>query len=134
MDRFNSLVETLQIKDILNKFPSNISGGEQQRVAICKSLIYSPELILLDEPTGNLDSKNANEIMVLLREINEQGTTIIQVTHSEQNAQFGNRIIRILDGQIVEDKYIEKIKIQTIEPEEQIKDEQKTTSEIEGQE
>ena len=112
MERFNSLVETLQIKDILDKFPSNISGGEQQRVAICKSLIYSPELILLDEPTGNLDSKNANEIMVLLRDINEtQGTTIIQVTHSEQNAQFGDRIIRILDGQIIEDTHIEKIKL-----------------------
>lgn len=99
----NELSEYLGITPLLNKLPSKMSGGEQQRVAIARGLIFEPELILLDEPTGNLDTKNSDEIMKLLKKVNvERGTTVIQVTHSAQNAEFGNRIVRISDGKIVD--------------------------------
>lgn len=99
----NELSEYLGITPLLNKLPSKMSGGEQQRVAIARGLIFKPELILLDEPTGNLDTKNSDEIMKLLKKVNvERGTTVIQVTHSAQNAEFGNRIVRISDGKIVD--------------------------------
>lgn len=100
-----SLMKYLKIEGSANKLPSQLSGGEQQRVAIARGLIYEPKIIFLDEPTGNLDSKNSEEIMALLKQINEErGTTIIQVTHSEHNALYGNRIIRISDGKIIEER------------------------------
>ncbi len=96
------LASYLKIDGILHKLPSELSGGEQQRVAIARALVYHPELILLDEPTGNLDSTTAKETMELLSSINKDlGSTIVQVTHSLDNAQYGNRIIEIKDGQIV---------------------------------
>ncbi|MFI3229055.1 MAG: ABC transporter ATP-binding protein [Bacillota bacterium] len=95
------LMEYLGITEHKNKLPAKLSGGEQQRVAIARGMICDPEVILLDEPTGNLDSKNSNEIMQLLKKINkEKGTTIVQVTHSDHNALFGNKIITIVDGKI----------------------------------
>lgn len=103
------MMEYLKISEYANKMPTELSGGEQQRVAIARGLIYEPEIIFLDEPTGNLDSKNSEEIMTLLKQINDlRKTTIIQVTHSEHNALFGNRIIRIKDGLVVEEKTIGK--------------------------
>ncbi len=103
-DKFNELTEYLSISDLIDKLPRFLSGGEQQRVAIARGLIYQPKIIFLDEPTGNLDSKSADEIMVLLKNINsDMHTTILQVTHNETNAAFGNRIIRIKDGQLTED-------------------------------
>ena len=103
-DKFNELTENLSISDLIDKLPRFLSGGEQQRVAIARGLIYQPKIIFLDEPTGNLDSKSADEIMVLLKNINsDMHTTILQVTHNETNAAFGNRIIRIKDGQLTED-------------------------------
>ncbi|MBO5304140.1 MAG: ATP-binding cassette domain-containing protein, partial [Clostridia bacterium] len=106
--KLNELVDYLKIKDLLNAMPTKLSGGEQQRVAIARALIYEPRIIFLDEPTGNLDSKNSTEIMNLLKKINQElNTTILQVTHSEENASYGNRIIRINDGLIVEDIVIE---------------------------
>lgn len=100
-EKIRSLAEYLKIDGILKKLPSELSGGEQQRVAIARGLVYSPSLILLDEPTGNLDSVTAKEIMELLKSINlETETTIIQVTHSMENAAYGNRIIEIKDGNI----------------------------------
>lgn len=102
-DEISRLTEYLNISGILHKMPDALSGGERQRVAIARGLAYRPRMILLDEPTGNLDSKNSTEIMLLLRRINaETGTTIIQVTHSERNASYGNRIIRIADGSVSE--------------------------------
>ena len=83
------------------KMPFELSGGEQQRVDIARALLNSPKLILADEPTGNLDSSNGNEVMTLLTDLNEQGTTIIMVTHSEHDARYSHRIIRMLDGQTV---------------------------------
>ncbi len=96
------LMNYLGISGYKDKLPSKISGGEQQRVAIARGLIFDPEVILLDEPTGNLDSRNSLEIMKLLTRINEEfKTTIVQVTHSEYNAGFGNVTITIKDGKII---------------------------------
>ena len=82
-------------------FPHQLSGGQQQRVAIARAVVYNPGLILADEPTGNLDSKIGAEIMSLLSELNKEGTTIVMVTHSERDAAFAHRTIRLFDGQIV---------------------------------
>ncbi len=94
LDRFNMVGK----KDL---FPTQLSGGQQQLVGIARALISSPKLILADEPTGNLNSKQGEEIMDLFKKLNEEdGVTIIQVTHSEKNAEYGNRIIHLLDGRI----------------------------------
>lgn len=101
--RAKELMEYLGVKEQKDKLPQKMSGGEQQRVAIARGLIINPEVILLDEPTGNLDSRNSAEIMNLLKRINEEmGTTIVQVTHSDVNAQYGDRIIAIKDGKILD--------------------------------
>lgn len=100
-EKIHNLAEYLKISHILKKLPSELSGGEQQRVAIARGLVYDPSVILLDEPTGNLDSISAGEIMELLKRVNiETETTVIQVTHSMENASYGNRIIEIKDGNI----------------------------------
>jgi ABC-type lipoprotein export system ATPase subunit len=83
-------------------FPNQLSGGQQQRVAVARALIIEPKLILADEPTGNLNSKEGQDIMTMFKELNENGTTIIQVTHSEKNAAYGHRIINLLDGWVQE--------------------------------
>ena len=83
-------------------FPSQLSGGQQQRVAIARAVIGNPKIILADEPTGNLDSKNGLEVMELLSQLNAEGTTIIMVTHSQHDATYANRIINLYDGQIIE--------------------------------
>jgi putative ABC transport system ATP-binding protein len=82
-------------------FPNQLSGGQQQRVAIARAVVASPKLILADEPTGNLDSKNGRDVMDLLSELNKEGTTIIMVTHSQHDASFSHRIINLFDGEIV---------------------------------
>lgn len=84
-----------------NYFPSQLSGGQQQRVAIARAVVTNPKLILADEPTGNLDSKNGTEVMNLLTELNREGTTIIMVTHSQHDASFAHRTIHLFDGSIV---------------------------------
>lgn len=93
LDRFNIVGK----KDL---FPTQLSGGQQQLVGIARALIARPKLILADEPTGNLNSKQGEEIMNLFKQLNEEGVTIIQVTHSEKNAGYGKRIIHLLDGRI----------------------------------
>lgn len=97
LDRFNIVGK----KDL---FPAQLSGGQQQLVGIARALITKPNLILADEPTGNLNSKQGEEIMELFRELNKEGVTIIQATHSESNAQYGSRIIHLLDGSMVKEK------------------------------
>ena len=82
-------------------FPQQLSGGQQQRVAIARAVVANPKLILADEPTGNLDSKNGQEVMNLLNELNKEGTTIVMVTHSQHDAGFASRIINLFDGQVV---------------------------------
>ena len=94
LDRFNIVGK----KDL---FPAQLSGGQQQLVGEARALIASPKLILADEPTGNLNSKQGEEIMELFKQLNEEGVTIIQVTHSEKNAEYGSRIINLLDGRMV---------------------------------
>jgi len=84
-----------------NHFPQQLSGGQQQRVAISRAVVAKPKLILADEPTGNLDSANGQEVMNLLTELNENGTTVIMVTHSPIDAEYAHRVIHLFDGQIV---------------------------------
>jgi len=99
--RVEEVLEKVQIMHRRNHFPQQLSGGQQQRVAVARAVVNNPKLILADEPTGNLDSKNGNEVMQLLTELNEAGTTIIMVTHSEHDARFADRVIRMLDGQVI---------------------------------
>ena len=97
------LAEQLEITPLLKKLPDHMSGGERQRVAIARALINEPEIIMLDEPTGSLDSRTTGEVLALLSFINkEYGITVIQVTHSLEAAKTGTRIIRISDGQVIE--------------------------------
>jgi len=99
--RVEKVLDQMQIMHRRNHFPQQLSGGQQQRVAVARAVVNNPKLILADEPTGNLDSNNGNEVMQLLTELNEKGTTIVMVTHSEHDAKFSHRIIRMLDGQTV---------------------------------
>jgi putative ABC transport system ATP-binding protein len=99
--RVEKVLDQMQIMHRRNHFPQQLSGGQQQRVAVARAVVNNPKLILADEPTGNLDSTNGNEVMQLLTDLNEKGTTIIMVTHSENDAKFSHRIIRMLDGQTV---------------------------------
>jgi ABC-type lipoprotein export system ATPase subunit len=100
------VADTLDRFSIVGKkdlFPSQLSGGQQQLVGVARAVIHKPALLLADEPTGNLHSSQAKEIMELFKELNEQGTTIVQVTHSEANAAYGNRVIELRDGWMVHD-------------------------------
>ncbi len=99
--KVEAVLEKMQIMHRRNHFPQQLSGGQQQRVAVARAVVNNPRLILADEPTGNLDSINGNEVMQLLTDLNDQGTTIIMVTHSEHDARYSHRIIRLLDGQVV---------------------------------
>ncbi len=94
-------LEQMQITHRKKHFPLQLSGGQQQRVAVARAVVSNPKLILADEPTGNLDSANGEEVMNLLERLNQQGTTLIIVTHSQRDAEYAQRIIRLFDGQIV---------------------------------
>lgn len=96
-----NVLEQMNIVHRAQHFPQQLSGGQQQRVAIARAIVTNCSLILADEPTGNLDSKNGIEVMSLLQKLNKQGTTVIMVTHSERDASYANRIIYLLDGKIV---------------------------------
>lgn len=97
------MLDRFQIVGKKGLFPTQLSGGQQQLVGIARALIVKPKLILADEPTGNLNSKQGEEIMNIFKELNNEGVTIIQVTHSEKNAEYGRRIINLLDGRIVQE-------------------------------
>lgn len=97
----NKVLERMKIGHRAKHFPQQLSGGQQQRVAIARAVVANPKLILADEPTGNLDSKNGDEVMNLLTELNKEGTTIVMVTHSHHDADFAHRIINLFDGQVV---------------------------------
>ena len=99
--RVEEVMEHMKIMHRRNHFPQQLSGGQQQRVAISRAVVAKPKLILADEPTGNLDSANGQEVMNLLTELNEAGTTVIMVTHSPVDAEYAHRVIHLFDGQIV---------------------------------
>lgn len=99
--RVESAMERMAITHRSKHFPQQLSGGQQQRVAIARAVVANPKLILADEPTGNLDSKNGKEVMGLLSELNKEGTTIVMVTHSQHDAGYADRIINLFDGQVV---------------------------------
>jgi len=99
----NDILKRMNISHRAGHFPQQLSGGQQQRVAIARAVITNPNLILADEPTGNLDSKNGKEVMELLTELNKEGSTIIMVTHSQHDSSYAHRVINLFDGQIVKD-------------------------------
>ena len=103
-ERVKTILERVGIAHRAKHFPMQLSGGQQQRVAVARALVTNPKLILADEPTGNLDSKNGNEVMELLTELNAQGTTIIMVTHSSYDAKFSSRIVTLKDGEIISEQ------------------------------
>jgi len=100
-ERVQNILKRMSISHRGRHFPQQLSGGQQQRVAIARAVVANPKLILADEPTGNLDSKNGLEVIRLLNDLHDEGTTIVMVTHSQHDAGFANRIINLFDGQIV---------------------------------
>ncbi len=100
-ERVQKAMERMNIAHRSRHFPAQLSGGQQQRVAIARAVISNPKLILADEPTGNLDSKNGEEVMQLLSELHKEGTTIVMVTHSQHDAGYANRIVKLFDGHVV---------------------------------
>ena len=99
--KVNEAMERMGISHRSKHFPNQLSGGQQQRVAIARAIVVNPKLILADEPTGNLDSKNGKEVMTLLGELHRSGTTIVMVTHSQHDASYADRVINLFDGEVV---------------------------------
>ena len=104
--RVEDVLARMKIGHRSKHFPQQLSGGQQQRVAIARAVVANPKLILADEPTGNLDSKNGIEVINLLTELNKEGTTIIMVTHSDRDASYAHRIVNLFDGQVVPEKHV----------------------------
>ena len=102
-EKVTAILKRMNISHRAQHFPQQLSGGQQQRVAIARAVVSNPKLILADEPTGNLDSKNGREVMELLKELNAEGTTIVMVTHSQKDAACAQRTINLFDGKIVSD-------------------------------
>ncbi len=100
-ERVEHAMEYMQIMHRKNHFPQQLSGGQQQRVAVARAVVADPKVILADEPTGNLDSRHGDEVMSILTELNDKGTTIVMVTHSPTYAEFSNRIVHLFDGKVV---------------------------------
>ncbi len=99
--RVDEMLKRMAISHRAKHYPQQLSGGQQQRVAIARAVVSQPKIILADEPTGNLDSKNGQEVMELLTKLNAEGTTIVMVTHSQRDAGFASRVVNLFDGQIV---------------------------------
>jgi putative ABC transport system ATP-binding protein len=110
-EKVNSVLEKMEIMHRVNHFPQQLSGGQQQRVAVARAIVGDPKIILADEPTGNLDSSHGDEVMKMLSELNENGTTILMVTHSPTYAEYGNRVIHLFDGHIVTENFKEEFHV-----------------------
>ncbi|HKJ69170.1 MAG TPA: ABC transporter ATP-binding protein [bacterium] len=106
--KVDAVLEHMGIMHRRNHFPQQLSGGQQQRVAIARAVVANPKLILADEPTGNLDSSHGEEVMKLLTELNENGTTIVMVTHSPIDAEYAHRIVHLFDGHVVSENFMQK--------------------------
>ena len=109
--RVNEVLEQMNIMHRANHFPQQLSGGQQQRVAVARAIVGKPKIILADEPTGNLDSTHGDEVMNILTELNEAGTTIVMVTHSPTYAQYGNRVIHLFDGHVVTENTVSEFHV-----------------------
>ena len=109
--RVNEVLEQMEIIARKNHFPQQLSGGQQQRVAVARAVVARPKLILADEPTGNLDSAHGEEVMKLMNELHEAGTTIVMVTHSPAYAEYSHRVIHLFDGHIVSENIQKEFKI-----------------------
>ena len=107
-EKVEKVLEKLDLGHRSRHFPRQLSGGQQQRAAVARAIVNEPNLILADEPTGNLDSRNGHEVMKMLAKLNEEGTTILMVTHSEEMAHYSGSVIQLLDGKIVTEKIEEK--------------------------
>ncbi len=110
-NRVEAVLEQMNLIPRRNHFPQQLSGGQQQRVAVARAVVAEPKLILADEPTGNLDSEHGEEVMNLLTQLNETGTTIIMVTHSPSHAEYAQRVIHLFDGQVVSENMNGKFKL-----------------------
>ena len=104
--RMEEAMERMAISHRVKHFPQQLSGGQQQRVAIARAVVANPKIILADEPTGNLDSKNGKEVMDLLTQLNKEGTTVVMVTHSQRDAGYATRTINLFDGQVVNEVHV----------------------------
>ena len=104
--RVEEAMKRMDIGHRVNHFPQQLSGGQQQRVAIARAVVANPKIILADEPTGNLDSKNGKEVMDLLTQLNREGTTVVMVTHSQRDAGYATRTINLFDGQVVNEVHV----------------------------
>jgi putative ABC transport system ATP-binding protein len=109
--KVNEALERMEIMHRATHFPQQLSGGQQQRVAVARAIVGSPKLILADEPTGNLDSAHGDEVMNMLTKLNEDGATIVMVTHSPTYAEYGNRVIHLFDGHVVTENYKESFHV-----------------------
>jgi putative ABC transport system ATP-binding protein len=108
-NKVDEVLELMQISHRKGHFPQQLSGGQQQRVAVARAVVANPKLILADEPTGNLDSGNGEEVLKLLEELNNEGTTIVMVTHSPTHAERANRIVQLFDGKIITENFNRKL-------------------------
>ena len=109
--KINNVLEKMEIMHRATHFPQQLSGGQQQRVAVARAIVSNPKIILADEPTGNLDSGHGDEVMRMLLDLNEQGTTVLMVTHSPTYAEYGNRIIHLFDGQVITENINEEFHV-----------------------
>lgn len=107
-EKVHSILDRMQLLHRKFNFPTQLSGGQQQRVAVARAVVSEPRIILADEPTGNLDSSHGEEVMRLLDQINKNGTTVIMVTHSQRDASYSNRVLRLFDGQIINENILQK--------------------------
>lgn len=112
--KVNEVLERMNISHRAKHYPQQLSGGQQQRVAIARAVVTSPKLILADEPTGNLDSSNGTEVMELLKELNQSGTTVVMVTHSVRDSEYADRVIHLFDGKVVSENKHKQIKRELI--------------------